>query len=201
MNKIKLFICLILPLFLTACGFHLRENFLFPKEIKIVSLTSFDKYGKLHRLVKNELVERGINVLQPATDIPNINIDSESYSSNVASLYQTATTAEKELKYSFSYTVTIRDEEPQTFKTVAFRSYISNPLTALASSIEQEQLKDEMRDAAVAQMIRQLARLNKIVKPKAAPITAEEKALIKQRKEKAKETQQTQDQPLNLKWN
>lgn len=190
--------CLIFPLFLTACGFHLRENFLFPKEIKIVSLTSTDKYGKLHRLVKNELVERGINIVSPAADVPNISVGGESYSSNVASLYQTATTAEKELKYSFSYTVTISGEEPQEFKTMAFRSYISNPLTALASSIEQEKLKDEMRNTAVAQMIRQLARLNKIVKPKAAPITEEEKKQIKQRKE---ETDSTKDQPLNLKWN
>lgn len=191
MKKIKLFICLILPLFITACGFHLRENFLFPKEIKVVSLTSFDKYGELHRLVKNELTERGINIVPPSEEVPNIHINNENYSSNVASLYQTATTAEKELRYTFNYTVTMHGDAAQKFNATAFRSYISNPLTALASSVEKAKLEDEMRKAAVAQMIRQLARLNKLVKPKTQPITEKEKKDLKNEQE---------DKPLNLRW-
>ncbi|WP_370687739.1 LPS assembly lipoprotein LptE, partial [Vibrio cholerae] len=47
----------------------------------------------------------------------------------------------------------------RTFTTSVTRSYLSNPLTALAKSVERDMIEDEMRKLAASQIVRQMARL------------------------------------------
>jgi len=164
MKKCQFVLILLMPLILSACGFHPRDNFLFPAELKTISLSASDEYGMLFREVKYKLKERGIKIVPISTPVTKIALGSETYSSNVSALYQTASTASYELYYSFTYTVSVNEQPPQTFKAVAFRSYIYNPLTALASSVKKAKLKSEMRTTAIDQMLRQMARLNSLIK-------------------------------------
>ena len=47
----------------------------------------------------------------------------------------------------------------QSFTTTVNRSFLDNPLTALAKSTEKEMIIDEMRKQAARQILRQMARL------------------------------------------
>ncbi len=144
---------------LSACGFHLRGDYDVPEEISTLSLTSYDQYSDFTRIVKRQLRMNEINIVQPAADVPNVHLISETDSTRTLSLYQTMRAAEKELTLRASYRVTIPNLGTKTFSTSVTRSYLDNPLTALAKSVEKDMMLDEMRKLAATQIVRQMARL------------------------------------------
>ena len=97
--------------------------------------------------------------MSPDPETPNLHLDGENTSERTLSLYQNTRTAEKEITYSAQYTVTIPNIGSRSFSTSVTRSYLDNPLSALAKSMEQDKLEDEMRHTAANQIIRQMARL------------------------------------------
>nr|WP_105900984.1 LPS assembly lipoprotein LptE [Vibrio gangliei] len=147
----------------SACGFHFRGSYLLPDEVSTISVSSFDSYSQITRDVKNQLRFNGVDVVPPASDVPNLYLISESDSDNSSdrtlSLYQNSRAAEKELRYVVSYRVTVPGYDPKTFRVNITRSYLDNPLAALAKSVERDMLWDEMREQAAEQIIRQMARL------------------------------------------
>lgn len=154
--------CIVIVLFssiLSACGFHLRGDYLVPEEISSLSLTSFDSYSQLTRNIDAQLRLNEIEVVAPASDVPNLHLINESTTERTLSLYQNATAAEKELTYNASFRVTIPEMGTKTYSTTVTRNYLDNPRTALAKSVEKEMIKDEMRMQAATQIIRQMARL------------------------------------------
>ncbi|WP_255555688.1 LPS assembly lipoprotein LptE [Enterovibrio paralichthyis] len=143
-----------------SCGFHLRGSYNLPEDIQKLSVTSFDKYGKLTREMKTQLRLHDIDVISPAKSISNLHLKGESYGESTLSLYQNARVAEKQFSYSVSYSVTVPEKGSYNFSTSLSRTYLDNPLTALAKSVEEEMLAQEMRVEATKQIMRQLARLN-----------------------------------------
>ena len=150
---------LIASIFLAGCGFHLRGDYDIPEELSMMSLTSNDQYSTLTRLVKGQLRMNEIQLVEPASNVANLHLNGESLSERTLSLYQNTRAAEKELTFNTSYRVTIPDVGTKTFSTSVTRSYLDNPLTALAKSAEREMIIDEMRKLAASQIIRQMARL------------------------------------------
>lgn len=144
---------------LSACGFHLRGDYDIPEELSTMSLTSYDQYSSFTRFVKGQLRLNEIKLVEPAENVPNLHLVSESISERTLSLYQNARAAEKELTFRASYRVTIPELGDKTFSTSVTRSYLDNPLTALAKSVERDMIEDEMRKLAASQIIRQMARL------------------------------------------
>ena len=71
-------------------------------------------------------------------------------------LYQT-TRSGKELTFVASYRVTVPDMGTKNFSTNVTRSYLDNPLTALAKSVERDMIEGEMRKLAATQIVRQMA--------------------------------------------
>ncbi|WP_375753101.1 LPS assembly lipoprotein LptE [Vibrio sp. HN007] len=157
---IKLSIILLLAGSLSACGFHFRGSYLVPEEISDFSLTSYDQYSRLTRAVEAQLRLNDIKTVTPAKDISNIHLVSGSLGERTVSLYQNGQAAEKELTYTASYRVTIPEIGSRTFTTTAYRTYLSNPQTALAKSVEEEMLEQEMIEQSAVQIIRQMARLS-----------------------------------------
>ncbi|MFC3022600.1 LPS assembly lipoprotein LptE [Vibrio zhugei] len=158
-TPIKLSLVLVLTTLLSACGFHLRGDYDVPDALSTMSFTSYDEYSTLTRIVHRQLRMNSIDIVPPATDVPNLNLDSESTTERTLSLYQNTRTAERELTYQVNYTVTIPDIGDRKFTTSVTRSYLDNPLSALAKSVEQDKLENEMRHTAANQIIRQMARL------------------------------------------
>lgn len=159
-----------------SCGFHFRQSYNLPQEIQTMSVTSFDPYGNLKREMIYQLKLHNIKIVPSDEKIANLHLKGESYGESTLSLYQNSRVAEKQFNYSVSYSVTLPEQSSYSFSTSLSRTYLDNPLTALAKSVEEEMLAQEMRIEATKQIIRQLARLNAHVE-KYKEKEAQEKAL------------------------
>jgi len=144
---------------LTACGFHLRGDYNVPKQLDKLSVTSYDPFSTFTRLVKKQLAQSNVNIVSPEENTPNLHLSSETQSSRTLSVYQNTRTAETELTLTINYRITIPNIGDRSFTTSVTRSYLDNPLTALAKSMEKSMIVDEMRKLAASQVIRQMARL------------------------------------------
>lgn len=156
---LKLSLVFLSATLLSACGFHLRGDYDVPYELSKLSITSYDQYSSFTRIVTRQLRMNEIEIIQPADDVPNVHLISEGISERTLSLYQTTRAAEKELTFLASYRVTVPDIGTKTFSTSVTRSYLDNPLTALAKSVERDMIEGEMRKLAATQIVRQMGRL------------------------------------------
>ncbi|AEH33715.1 luciferase [Vibrio anguillarum] len=181
--SLKLSLIVIMSSLLSACGFHLRGDYSVPEELNRVSVTSYDQYSTFTRMVKNQLRMSDIEIVSPSETVPNIHLIGESVGERTLSLYQNTRAAEKELTFKASYRVTLPELGMKTFSTSVTRSYLDNPLTALAKSVERDMIEDEMRKLAATQILRQMARLK-------ADIAANEHQLEQQENEQQRTDQQ-----------
>ncbi|CAM3578345.1 LPS-assembly lipoprotein LptE precursor [Vibrio aerogenes CECT 7868] len=157
-----LIVCL--SMLLTACGFHLRGDYDIPESLNRLSMTSYDQYSQLTRMIKNQLHMNEVRIVPPAENTPNLHLMSEAISSRTLSVYQNTRAAEEELTLKVTYQVTIPEIGARQFVTSVTRSYLDNPLTALAKSVERTMIEEEMRQLATSQIIRQMARLKSNIK-------------------------------------
>ncbi|WP_139684617.1 LPS-assembly lipoprotein LptE [Vibrio tasmaniensis] len=164
LSSLKVTIVVLTVSLLSACGFHLRGDYSIPEELNKISVTSYDQYSTFTRMMKSQLRMIDVEIVPPAENTPNLHIISEGVGERTLSLYQGSQTtglraAEKELTFNASYRVTIPELGDKTFSTSVTRSYLDNPLTALAKSVERDMIEDEMRKLATSQILRQMARL------------------------------------------
>ncbi|CZF85540.1 LPS-assembly lipoprotein LptE [Grimontia marina] len=159
-RSLRTLLVVVAALATASCGFHLRGSYNLPTEIQTLSVTSFDQYGKLTREMKFQLRQHDIQLVPPAATVSNLRLNGESYGESTLSLYQNSRVAEKQFAYTVSYSVTVPEKGSYSFSTSLSRTYLDNPLTALAKSVEEEMLAQEMRVEATKQIMRQLARLN-----------------------------------------
>ncbi len=158
-SLIKLPVILVLAGVLTACGFHLRDEYSVPEELHNISFTSYDEYSQLTRYVRSQLTLNKVNLVAPESNIPNLHLIGSTLDERTLSLYQNSRVAEKELTYIVQYRVTIPGHGSKSYTTTVNRNYLDNPLTALAKSVERDVIEDEMHLQAAKQMMRQLARV------------------------------------------
>ncbi len=158
-SLLKLSLVFLSATLISACGFHLRGDYDVPEELSKLSLTSYDQYSTFTRMVTRQLRMNEIEIVPPSDDIPSIHLMSEGTSERTLSLYQTTRAAEIELTFVANYRVTIPNLGTKTFSTSVTRSYLDNPLTALAKSVERDMIEDEMRKLATTQIVRQMGRL------------------------------------------
>ncbi|MEZ9566338.1 LPS assembly lipoprotein LptE [Vibrio artabrorum] len=159
LSSLKVTVVVLTVSLLSACGFHLRGDYSVPEELNKISVTSYDQYSTFTRMMKGQLRLNDVEIVPPAENTPNLHIISESVGERTLSLYQNTRAAEKELTFQASYRVTIPEIGSKTFSTSVTRSYLDNPLTALAKSVERDMIEDEMRKLATSQILRQMARL------------------------------------------
>ncbi len=158
-SLIKLPLVLVLAGVLSACGFHLRDEYSVPEELHTMSFTSYDEYNQLTRHVRSQLKLNKVDLVQPSSNIPNLHLIGATIDERTLSLYQNSRAAEKELTYVVQYRVTIPEHGSTNYTTTVNRNYLDNPLTALAKSVERDVIEDEMRLQAAKQMMRQLGRV------------------------------------------
>ncbi len=155
----QFFIITLLAMLTSACGFHLRGDYLLPEQVSELSLTSFDDFSEITRNVRQELRMNGISVVAPSSSIPNLHLVSESDSNRTLSIYQNSRAAEYEITYTVRYRILVPGFDNKQFSTSVNRSYLDNPLAALAKSVEKDMMLKEMRQQAAQQILRQMARL------------------------------------------
>lgn len=182
-SSVKLTSALLVASLLAGCGFHLRGDYSVPEELDKMSLTSYDKYSTFTRMMKAQLRMSEIEIVAPAENIANLHLISEGVGERTLSLYQNTRAAEKELTFRASYRVTVPDLGTKTFSTSVTRSYLDNPLSALAKSVERDMIEDEMRKLAATQIIRQMARLKADIEANEIELENEEQVQLKAQEE------------------
>lgn len=147
---------------LSACGFHLRGDYLLNDELQTLYVTSGDVHGELTRLVKRHLAHNQVKVLKyKNTQVPELRIMSDKLDRRTLSVFQNGQVAEYELIYSVHYQIRFANEEPQNFRFELNRDYQDDPSLALAKSRELSLLLSEMRTSAADKILRDMARIQR----------------------------------------
>jgi len=158
----RLITMLTLVSLLSACGFHLRGDYLLNDELQTLYVTSSDVHGELTRLVKQHLTHNQVKVLKYKNkQVPELRIMSDTLDRRTLSVFQNGQVAEYELIYAVHYQLRFRGEEPQDFRFELNRDYQDDPSLALAKSRELSLLLSEMRVSAADKILRDMARIQR----------------------------------------
>ena len=153
---------MVLSSLLTACGFHLRGNYLLNDELQSLYVTSPDIHGELTRLVKLHLSRNQVKVLKhKSTKAPELRIMSDKLDRRTLSVFENGQVAEYELIYTVHYQLRFANEEPQDFHFELNRDYQDDPNFALAKSRELSLLLSEMRQSAADKILRDMASIQR----------------------------------------
>lgn len=139
-----------------GCGFRLQSNYQYPEALNPLRLESADDQSELHRLVRERLRLSGIEVVQDEK-APRLWLGQDRLERSTLSLFPSGQVAEYELIYSVSSSITVGEQEPQTFNIEIRRDYLDDPRTALAKNRELELLLGEMRAQAADRIMRALS--------------------------------------------
>ncbi len=147
---------------ISACGFHLRGDYLLHDELQTLYVSSNDVHGELTRLVKQHLSHNQVKVLKHKNaQVPELRIMSDKLDRRTLSVFENGQVAEYELIYSVNYQLRFIDEEPQSFSFELNRDYQDDPSFALAKSRELSLLLSEMRTSAADRILRDMARIQR----------------------------------------
>lgn len=156
--KKYLALLMLLAISLTGCGFHLQYETEVPTRFKTLSYVSGDPYGRLSRNIKELLRDNKVtlaNINDPA-NYPSLRIVGDSLSKSTISIYQDGKAAEYQLVLTIQAQVVIAGEQIHPINVRVFRTFFDNPAAALAKTVEQNLIEDEMYKQAAKQIIRKL---------------------------------------------
>ncbi len=156
-NIVYVGISLLLSLFLSSCGFHLRGKIEIPESMQSIYLTGHDQYSEIIIEAKRALDRNGVKVVKSSTDAPFtidiLNENSRKRTVAVGNNFRDA--AEYELRMEIE--VEIRDREGKRLMMPAIiyaeRIYSNDENQIRAKEREEEQLKKEMIHDIVQQLI------------------------------------------------
>ena len=147
---------------LSACGLHLRGDYLLSDELQTLYVTSSDVHGELTRLVKQHLSHNQVKVLKhKSAQVPELRIMSDTLDRRTLSVFENGQVAEYELIYAVHYQLRFSNEEPYDFRFELNRDYQDDPSLALAKSRELSLLLSEMRKSAADKILRDMARIQR----------------------------------------
>lgn len=156
--KKYLALLMLVAISLTGCGFHLQYETEVPDRFKTLSYVSGDPYGRLSRDIKELLRDNKVNLvnINDSANYPSLRIVGDSLSKTTISIYQDGKAAEYQLALTIQAQVVIAGEQIYPINVRVFRTFFDNPAAALAKTVEQNLIEDEMYKQAAKQIIRKL---------------------------------------------
>ncbi|MCB5312349.1 LPS assembly lipoprotein LptE [Yersinia intermedia] len=141
-----------------GCGFNLRGTTQVPPELQKLLLESGDPYGPLTRAIRQQLRLSNVTIVNDPMrkDLPALRILGSSENQDTVSIFRNGVTAEYQLVLHVQTQVLIPGHDIYPLRVNIFRTFFDNPLTALAKDAEAEVLRQEMREQAAQQLVRQL---------------------------------------------
>ncbi|CNL38419.1 LPS assembly lipoprotein LptE [Yersinia aleksiciae] len=141
-----------------GCGFNLRGTTQVPPELQKLLLESSDPYGPLTRAVRQQLRLSNVTIVDDPMrqDLPALRIIGSSENQDTVSIFRNGVTAEYQLVLHVQAQVLIPGHDIYPLRVNIFRSFFDNPLTALAKDAEAGVIRQEMREQAAQQLVRQL---------------------------------------------
>ncbi|WP_445400298.1 LPS-assembly lipoprotein LptE [Zobellella sp. An-6] len=159
LSRIKAGMLIALTLLLAGCGFQLRGGDNLPPELHRLTLAGDDK-TQFYRLVSARLQRAGVQLVSPDGATPVLTIAPLRQGNTVASVNARADTLEYAMRFGTRFTLDMPGEPRQVFNVTFNRSFLDKSDQALASSREQQQLREQMEHEAAEQILRQLNRLS-----------------------------------------
>lgn len=158
MRGLGLVLGCLLSLLLAGCGYHLRGGEqLLPPELSRIQLVG-DERSDLYRAVALRLRRAHVQLVS-AEDAAVLTLGDIKVHNEAASVDNRSQVVEYLMLFSTQYTLVVPQHEPQQFSASFNRSFLNKANQALASSREQEQLKDEMLEQTADLILIQLSRL------------------------------------------
>ena len=156
--QLRITLLLLMSLFVSGCGFQLRGTL--PLEQYQTIYLQADSHAELAVRLRDQLRRNDVTLL-PQSDPkhPIIQLANDRLQRRTLSLFPNGQVAEYELIYTVSYQVTLPGKEPEYFEIELFRDYQDDPNAALAKARELDLMLSELRQQAVARIIRQLGQL------------------------------------------
>jgi LPS-assembly lipoprotein len=149
---------LLLSLLLSSCGFQLRGSL--PLEKYPAVYLQGDKHSELLQQLGAQLERNQVKLLDSSDAQAAIFVlDSDSLQRRTLSLFPNGQVAEYELIYKVNYQLVLPGQEPRPYQIELYRDYQDDPSRALAKSKELDLMLTELRQQAVARIIRQFGRL------------------------------------------
>ncbi|MWN91133.1 LPS assembly lipoprotein LptE [Gilliamella sp. Pra-s65] len=161
--KKYLALLMLLAISLTGCGFHLQHETEVPERFKTLSYISYDPYGRLSREMKELLHDNKVTLTSNTTEkVPSLRMLSENLSRNTISIYQDGKAAEYQLVLTVEAQVVIAGQQTYPINVRVFRTFFDNPSEALAKTVEQDLIENEMFKQAAKQVIRKLKSIDTV---------------------------------------
>lgn len=161
--KKYLALLMLLAISLTGCGFHLQHETEVPARFKTMSYISYDPYGRLSREIKELLHDNKVTLMNNVTEqVPSLRMLSENLSRNTISIYQDGKAAEYQLVLTVKAQVVIAGQQTYPISVRVFRTFFDNPSDALAKTVEQDLIENEMFKQAAKQIIRKLKSIDAV---------------------------------------
>ncbi len=179
MKNINLTFILLFSFVITSCGFHLRGNQDLSAVLPEVEIQGTSKHSELGRALSRALTAAKVNVLDESDTI--LDITRDTFSKRVLSLDSAGRANQYEISYQLSFTLQekVKGEslkfenkdqlnKQQIIKLMPAqnitekREYLFDAGSVLAKADEEKRLNNDMRQAAMLQLVRRLMFLTRM---------------------------------------
>lgn len=166
MKKAKLTFILLLSVLIASCGFHLRGSQDLSAILPEVQIQGTSIHSDLGRELKRALTNSKVNVLDESEVL--LSITRDSFSKRVLSLDSAGRANQYELNYQLSFSLIKKELSESDNKKLRVidlvssqniterREYLFDADLVLAKVDEETRLNNDMRQAAMLQLIRRL---------------------------------------------
>lgn len=151
----------IFTLFLTACGWHFKNNEMLPVELRTLTFESADEHSDMSRTLRKQLQLNDIKLVPSQADISTLRLVGASSDSKVVSVFKQAREAEKLLTLNVQAMVKVPNKGDYPLSVSVHRTFFDDSRAALAKSAEQEMIMKDMYEQASRQLIIKIAGLHK----------------------------------------
>lgn len=167
MKSIKIIFLFLISCFIISCGFHLRGSQDLSAVLPEVQVTGVNQHSELGRELSHALTAAKVNVLDESTTV--LNITRNSLSKRVLSLDSAGRANQYELSYQLNFSLVkkvqseLKEKDTQQLvdlvpvqKINEKREYLFDANLVLAKTDEEVRLNNDMRQAAILQLLRRL---------------------------------------------
>ena len=164
MKNIKLTYLILFSVLMASCGFHLRGNQDLSAVLPEIQIQGTSIHSDLGRELNAALTNAKVSVVDESETL--LSITRDSFSKRILSLDSTGQANQYELSYQLSFSLIKKikgDNEKQSIVDIIplqiiteKREYLFDANLVLAKADEESRLNNDMRQAAMLQLIRRL---------------------------------------------
>ena len=158
MKPTRILLLLSLPLLLAACGFQLRGDADLPEEMAKTHMAVDDPYSTLARRVQTMLEQSGVQFVGPSQATAVLEIPENRVLTQVLTIADNARVREYRVSHTIQFRLTDAEGnelmEMQTLRQAREISFDEQKI--LASSREQEYLKEDLAENLARQMVNRI---------------------------------------------